>query len=128
MMSSTKLPILPAALVITFSGTAIAAMYDGTYHGTLTGDSGNAPVCAKQASVQMTVADGKVDYNHMGHAKIIASVGADGSFSGSAQNVYSVSRTGPQVQTLDGKIAGGAIQAQTKVGGCSYRLELKKYN
>ena len=39
-----------------------------------------------------------------------------------------VIRVAVLVQTLDGKIAGGAIKAETKVGNyCTYNLELKKF-
>ena len=112
------------------SVSALAAgMYDGTYHGTLTADGGNATKCAKQAPVQMTVADNKLEYNHMGNSLITSTVGGDGSFRGSAQNNYSMGgRAGPLVTTLDGKIAGGAIQAQVDVGSyCKYKLQLKKF-
>jgi hypothetical protein len=116
-------------LVGAVCATAAAAMYDGTYHGTLTGSSGNAMTCAKQAPAQITISNNRLEYVHMGHATITASVGTDGSFSGSAQNTYNPGRSGPLVQTLDGKIAGGVIQAETKVGNfCSYRLELKRFN
>jgi hypothetical protein len=34
----------------------------------------------------------------------------------------------PQVQTLQGRITGGAIQAKTDLGnGCSYHLILKQF-
>ncbi len=120
---------LAAALAIAVGGTATAAMYDGAYHGTLTGASGNAPSCARQAPAQMTVTNNRLEYVHMGHATITANVGADGSFSGTAQNTYSSGRSGPMVQTLDGKIAAGVVQAESKVGNsCTYKLELKRYN
>lgn len=111
------------------TGTLAAGLYDGTYHGTLTGDGANASKCAKQAPVQMTVTDNKLAYNHMGNAQITATVGADGSFSGSAQSNYSVGgRTGPMMTTLEGKIAGGAIQADANTGNyCKYKLQLKKF-
>jgi hypothetical protein len=104
-------------------------MYDGTYHGQLTGGGSNPPVCAKSAPAQITVTDSKLEYIHMGHATITATVAADGSFSGSAQNNYAGGpRATPQVQTLQGKIAGGAIAAETNVGNyCKYTLQLKRF-
>jgi hypothetical protein len=129
MIRATKLLSLPAVLVMALTGTAAAAMYDGTYHGMLTGGAGNATSCAKQAPAQITVANNRLEYSHMGHVTITAAVGADGSFSGSAQNAYAGNRAGPLVQSLDGKIAGGVIQAETKVGNyCSYKLDLKRFN
>ena len=105
--------ILAVAAVLALPGLrdAVAAgPYDGTYHGTLTGGSMNALNCAKSAP---TV--------------IRAPVAADGSFSGSAQNMYATRGT-PQIQTLNGKISGPSIQADTKVGNsCSYTLTLKKF-
>jgi hypothetical protein len=110
-------------------GTSAGGLYDGTYHGTLKGVGMNAVTCAKGAPVQMTVTDSKLEYHHMATATITATVATDGSFSGSAQNMYAArGRGAPQVQTLDGKIAAGHIQAETKVGNsCTYSLELKKF-
>ncbi len=90
--------------------------YDGNYHGTLTGGGQNAPSCAKHAPVQMTVVDSRLTHVHMGNATINATVAADGSFSGSSQNKYTTGRTGVLVQTLDGKITGDQIEAESKVG------------
>jgi hypothetical protein len=110
------------------AGALAAGLYDGTYHGTLTADGANATNCAKQAPVQMTVADNKLEYNHMGNADITATVGADGSFSGSATSKFAAGRAGPLVTSLEGKIAGGAIQASANTGNyCKYKLQLKKF-
>jgi hypothetical protein len=110
------------------TGALAAGLYDGTYHGTLEADGANATTCAKRAPVQMTVTDNKLEYNHMGNAMITATVGADGSFSGSAQSKYSGSRSGPLVTTVEGKIAGRAIQAQSNTANyCKYKLQLKKF-
>ena len=104
--------------------------YDGTYHGTLSGASGNAVTCAKRAPIQITVTDSRLEYHNLSNSLITAPVAADGSFSGSAQNMYAtaMSRAGPVVQTLTGKITGTAIQAETKVGTyCTYELALKRF-
>ncbi|HME21758.1 MAG TPA: hypothetical protein VKI44_10495 [Acetobacteraceae bacterium] len=126
--------IVAVAAVLALPGLRSAwagGPYDGTYHGTLTGGSANAASCAKRAPIQMTVTDSKLEYHHFSNTVITAPVGADGSFSGSAQNLYAGggSRSaGPQVQTLSGKITGTAIQAETKVGGyCTYELALTKF-
>ena len=124
--------ILTVAAVLALPGLrdAVAAgPYDGTYHGTLTGGSMNALNCAKSAPVQMTVTDSQLEYHHFSNTVIRAPVAADGSFSGSAQNMYTAKgqRT-PVIQTLDGKISGNAIKAETKVGNrCTYALALKKF-
>ena len=105
--------------------------YDGTYHGRLSGASGNAVSCSKSAPIQMTVTDSRVEYHHFSNTVITAPVAADGSFSGSAQNMYATATAraaGPVVQTLTGKITGTAIQAETKVGTyCTYELALKRF-
>jgi hypothetical protein len=76
----------------------------------------------------LTTAAALAYYVHMGHATIVATIRSDGSFSGSAQNTYSDGHRTPQVQTLQGRINGGAIQAATDVGnGCSYQLILKQF-
>lgn len=119
------------AMIAAFSGSGgvlAAGLYDGTYHGTLTADGSNATTCAKQAPVQITVTDSKLEYNHMGNLVITATVGADGSFSGSGQSKYAGNRSGPLITSIQGKIAGGAIQAEANTGNyCKYKLQLKKF-
>jgi hypothetical protein len=127
----TRYLVLAAALAFAgIAGARAGGPYDGTYHGQLTGGDMNATSCAKSASVQMTVTDNRLEYHHFSNATITATVAADGSFSGSAQNRYTGRGQGtPNVQTLDGKITAGAITAETKVGNnCSYKLTLRRYS
>jgi hypothetical protein len=120
--------LLLGGIVLAPPGAGAAGLYDGNYHGTLTGGDSHAMTCAKRAPIQMTVTDSRLEYIHMGNATITATVGADGSFSGSGQSKYAGNKSGVLVQTLNGKIAGGAIKAETKVGNyCTYNLELKKF-
>lgn len=124
--------IVTVAAVLALSAlpaASAAGPYDGTYHGTLTGGSMNALSCAKNAPVQMTITDNQLEYHHFSNAVIKTPVAADGSFSGSAQNMrMNGSRSEMQVQTLSGRITGTAIQAETKMGGyCTYELALKKF-
>jgi hypothetical protein len=117
-----------AAMLVSATVVFAAGLYDGTYHGTLIADGANATNCAKQAPIQMTVTDSKLEYNHMGAATITATVGADGSFSGSGQNKFSAARVGPLVTNIVGTIAAGAIQADANTGNyCKYKLQLKKF-
>ena len=117
-----------AVLTLTTAAALAYGMYDGTYRGNLIGIGDNAPSCAKTAPAQMSVTDDKLIYVHMGHTTIVATIRSDGSFSGSAQNMYSGGLSTPQVQTLQGRITGGTIQARTDVGsGCSYQLMLKQF-
>ena len=120
----------PTGTVLTLTTAAALAygMYDGTYRGNLIGISKNAPSCSKTAPVQITVTDDKLTYVHMGHTTIVATISSDGSFSGSVQNMNTRNLSTPQVQTLQGRITSGAIQAKTDVGnGCSYQLILKQF-
>jgi hypothetical protein len=117
-----------AVLTLTIAAAQAYGMYDGSYRGKLIGIGNNATSCTKTAPVQMTVADDKLTYNHLGRTTIIATISSDGSFSGSAQNMYSGGLSTPQVQTLQGRIIGGVIQATTYVGNrCSYQLILKQF-
>jgi hypothetical protein len=119
---------LAAVLTLTITAAQAYGMYDGTYRGKLIGIGNNATSCTKTAPVQMTVTDDKLTYNHLGHATIIATLSSDGSFSGWAQSMYSGGLSSPQMQTLLGRIIGGAIQAKTYVGNlCSYQLILKQF-
>jgi hypothetical protein len=125
-----RVVFLAATLAVAGIAAAVAGgPYDGTYHGTLTAEGMNAVSCAKSAPVQMSVTDGKLEYHHFSNATITAPVAADGSFSGSAQNMYTArGQRAPMIQTLDGKISGNAIKAETKVGNsCTYTLALKKF-
>lgn len=127
----TRCIVLATVLALAGIGGANAGgPYDGTYHGQLTGEGMNAVNCAKSAPVQMTVTDSKLEYHHFSNATITATVAPDGSFSGSAQNRYTGRGQGtPTVQTLDGKIIAGAINAETKVGNsCSYKMTLRRYS
>jgi hypothetical protein len=121
--------VAPILAIAGIGATLAGGPYDGTYHGTLTGEGLNAVSCAKNAPVQMTVTDNKLEYHHFSNATITATVAADGSFSGSAQNKYAARGAGaPMIQTLDGKITGNAIKAETKVSNsCTYGLTLKKF-
>jgi hypothetical protein len=123
-----RMQLTAAVLTLTIAAAQAYGMYDGTYRGNLIGAGNNATSCTKTAPVQMTVTDDKLTYNHLGHTTIIATISSDGSFSGSAQNMYSGGISTPQVQTLQGRIIGGAIQAKTDVGNrCSYQLILKQF-
>jgi hypothetical protein len=104
------------------NSAAAAGPFDGTYGGTLSLEMGN-PQCAQAAHVQMTVTDSKLEYHHFSNATIIATVGPDGSFSGSGPNL----RYRPPVsQSLTGTIAAGKIEAVTEASGCRYHLSLKR--
>jgi hypothetical protein len=117
-----------AVLTLTTAAALAYGMYDGTYRGNLIGIGKNAPSCATTAPAQMSVTDDKLTYVHMGHTTIVATIRSDGSFSGSAQNMYSGGLSTPQVQTLQGRISSGSIQAKTYVGNsCSYQLILKQF-
>ena len=78
-----------AVLTLTIAAAQAYGMYDGSYRGKLIGIGNNATSCTKTAPVQMTVTDDKLTYNHLGRTTIIATISSDGSFSGSAQNMYS---------------------------------------
>jgi hypothetical protein len=123
-----RMKLAAAVLTLTIAAAQAYGMYDGTYGGKLIGIGNNATSCTKTAPVEMTVTDDKLTYNHPGHTTIIATISSDGSFSGSAQNMHSGGLSTPQVQTLQGRIIGGAIQAKTYVGNrCSYQLILKQF-
>jgi hypothetical protein len=122
-----RMMLTGAVLTLTIAAARACGIYDGTYRGNLIGIGKNAPSCAKAAPAQMTVTDDRLTYVHIGHTIIVAAIRSDGSFRGSAQNMYSGGLSTPQVQTLQGRITGGAIQAKTYVGnGCTYQLILKQ--
>jgi hypothetical protein len=122
-----RMMLTGAVLTLTIAAALAYGMYDGTYRGNLIGIGNKSPSCAKTAPAQMSVTDDKLTYVHMGHTTIVATISSDGSFSGSTQNMGSGGLIAPELQTLQGRITGGAIQAKTYIGTrCSYQLILKQ--
>ena len=103
--------------------TAAAGPYDGTYRGRTQISGVSRPDCAKDGSaVEMTVADGKVSYNHFGSV-LTGAVARDGSFSASGMNLRYKT---PTMQSISGQISGAGAEADTKASGCAYHVKFAK--
>jgi hypothetical protein len=125
--------VVGAGALIALAGLAFAAQaagpFDGTYTGPATLASGNNSAVCKTFRASITVTDGHLTYNHGQYAVINTDVAADGSFSGSAAiNAIAGGRGGhaPAQVTLQGKVAGSAIDAQASSENCAYHLTLRK--
>ena len=124
--------LVGAGALIAVAGLAIAAQaagpFDGTYTGPATLTSGNNSAVCKTFRASITVTDGHLTYNHGQYAVINADVAADGSFSGSGaiNAVTGRGGHGPSQVTLQGKVAGSAIDAQASSENCAYHLTLRK--
>lgn len=118
---------LIAVAVLAFAAQA-AGPFDGTYSGPATMVSGNNSAVCKTFRASITVTDGHLTYNHGQYAVINTDVAADGSFSGSAALNAVTGRGGhaPAQVTLQGKVAGSAIDAQASSENCAYHLTLRK--
>ena len=124
--------VVGAGALIVVAGLAIAAQaagpFDGTYTGPATMTSGNNSAVCKTFRASITVTDSHLTYNHGQYAVINTDVAADGSFSGSAAINAATGRGGhgPAQVTLQGKAAGGAIDAQASSENCAFHLTLRK--
>ena len=124
--------LVGAGALIAVAGLAIAAQaagpFDGTYTGPATLTSGNNSAVCKTFRASIAVTDGHLTYNHGQYAVINTDVAADGSFSGSGaiNAVTGRSGHGPSQVTLQGKVAGSAIDAQASSENCAYHLTLRK--
>ena len=105
-----RMMLTGTVLTLTTAAALAYGMYDGTYRGNLIGISNHASSCSKTAPVRMTVTDDKLTYVHLGHTTIVATISSDGSFSGSAQSMYSDGLGTPQVQTLQAGLPGAPFR------------------
>ena len=107
---------------------AAAGPYDGTYSGKLVQVGNSAVSCAKAASVQMIIADGRLEYHHFSNAVFRdVAIAPDGSFSGSTANTYSGGpRSTPTPMQLTGRVSAAGIEADTKTEYCTYHLTLTR--
>jgi|HubBroStandDraft_1064217.scaffolds.fasta_scaffold493530_2 hypothetical protein len=124
--------VVGAGALIAVAGLDYAAQaagpFDGTYTGPATLVSGNNSAVCKTFRASITVTDGHLTYNQGAYATIKTDVAADGSFSGSAALNAVTGRGGhaPAQVTLQGKVAGSAIDAQASSENCAYHLTLRK--
>jgi hypothetical protein len=124
--------VVGAGALIAVAGLNYAAQaagpFDGTYRGPATLVSGNNSAVCKTFATSITVTDSHLTYNHGAYAVINTDVAADGSFSGSAA-INAVGGRGthaPAQVTLQGKVAGSAIDAQVSSENCAFHLTLRK--
>jgi hypothetical protein len=124
--------VVGAGALIAVAGLAVAAQaagpFDGTYSGPAALVSGNNSAVCKTFRASITVTDGHLTYNHGAYAVINTDVAADGSFSGSAtiNAVHGRGGGAPSQVTLQGKVAGSAIDAQASSENCAFHLTLRK--
>jgi hypothetical protein len=110
------LVVLPVAVALA------AGAFDGTYSGPNSLLRGEPPTCVAARTVTWTVADGRVSIKY-GNVPIAAEIGADGAFRANA--VYQAGRTNANA-TMQGRIAGGALEADIESYACKYHYSLKK--
>ena len=122
-----------ASVLVAVAGLAFAARaagpFDGTYAGQAALVSGNNGGVCKTFNTSISVTDGHLTYVHGGYAVIHTDVAADGSFNGSgAGTAIQGGRGGraPADVTLQGKVAGSAIDAQVSSPNCAFHLTLRK--
>jgi hypothetical protein len=125
--------LVGAGALIAVAGLAIAAQAAGPFDGTYTGQaalvSGNGGAVCKTFATSITVTDGHLTYVHGTYAVVKTDVAADGSFNGSGAITAIAGGRGGHASaevTLQGKVAGSAIDAQVSSPNCAFHLILRK--
>jgi predicted Ser/Thr protein kinase len=105
-------------------GVDPARPFDGAYSGTARLVGFSSPNCAASFNARMTIADNKVSFRFRTDSSPIATpVATDGSFSESGINIRAVP---PLRQSLNGKINGNHMEADTENISCKYHMSLSK--
>jgi hypothetical protein len=119
--------ILIVAAALACAGYAAGA-FDGTYTGQAAMVSGNNGATCRSFATSITVTENHLTYVHGGNYAVIKTdVAPDGSFSGSGPLNTNRGKGGvPLVETLNGKVTGGTIEADAANPGCAFHLSLRK--
>jgi len=125
---SVWLAVAGGGALMALAGAAWAAgPFDGTYTGEAALVRGNNGSICRTFHASITVTDGHLTYVHGGgYAVIKTDVAADGSFTGTGAIAAARATGAPAVETLQGKIAGAAIDADASGPACAFHLTLRK--
>jgi hypothetical protein len=100
----------------------VSSKFDGTYVGEMRLVPEYNRYCTPFPSPKMVIVNGRLEYGHFGNGAIIhTELRDDGTFSGSAFNRFNKS-----MQTVEGKVAGNIIEADTQNQYCEYHMTLNR--
>jgi hypothetical protein len=126
---------LAVASLVASGAAAAVTKFDGTYEGTMTGQSGAGPshamgegVCADRLARSIAIAEGKVSlvYNLESNIVLDGTIGENGLFSGEAKR-KAVPSTGYEwTLKMSGSVVGDYLTGQVFGKTCSYRIQMRK--
>jgi hypothetical protein len=126
---------LAASLSVASGAAAEATKFDGTYEGTMTGQSAAGAshamgegICADRLARSIAIAEGKVSllYNLESNVVLNGVIDVNGLFSGEAKR-KTVPSTGYEwTLRMSGSVVGDYLTGQVWGKTCAYRIQMRK--
>lgn len=124
------------ALLAASSGAVVAAgKFDGTYEGTMIGQSAAGPnhamvqgACAERLTRSIVVADGTITlvYNPESNVVLTGTISDKGLFSGEAARKTAPSTGYEWTLKMSGSVVGDYLTGQIFGKTCTYRIQMRK--
>ncbi|HEX3498853.1 MAG TPA: hypothetical protein VHT04_05970, partial [Stellaceae bacterium] len=125
-----------AVLAAASSGEAAASgKFDGTYQGTMTGQSAAGPshamsqgACTERLTRSIAIAEGNVTlvYNPEANIVLTGTVGESGTFAAEAKRNTALSTGYEWTLKMSGSIVGDYLTGQIFAKTCTYRIQMRK--
>jgi len=122
-------------LAASAAGAIAAGKFDGTYEGTMIGQSAAGPshamtpgACAERLTRSIVVADGNVTlvYNSESNIVLTGTISDKGLFSGEAARKTAPSTGYEWTLKMSGSITGDYLSGQIFGKTCTYRIQMRK--
>jgi hypothetical protein len=135
MTRRAHLVVAVALLAASSSGAAAAGKFDGTYEGTMTGQSAAGPshamsqgACAERLTRAIVVAEGNVTliYNPEANIVLTGTIGESGTFYAEAKRKTALSTGYEWTLKMSGSVAGDYLNGQIFAKTCTYRIQMRK--
>jgi hypothetical protein len=135
MTARAHLVVAVAFLAASSSGAASAGKFDGTYEGTMVGQSAAGPshamsqgACAERLTRSIVVAEGNVTliYNPEANIVLTGTIGESGTFSAESKRKAAPSTGYEWVLKMSGSVAGDYLNGQIFAKTCTYRIQMHK--
>jgi hypothetical protein len=135
MMARADMAVVAALLAASSSGAAAAGKFDGTYDGTMVGQSAagashamTSGACAERLTRSIVVADGNVTlvYNSESNIVLTGTISDKGLFSGEAPRKTAPSTGYEWTLKMSGSITGDYLSGQIFGKTCTYRIQMRK--
>jgi hypothetical protein len=136
MTRRAHLAVAVAFLAASSSGAAAASgKFDGTYEGTMIGQSAAGPshamsqgACAERLTRSIVVAEGNVTliYNPEANIVLTGTIGETGTFSAEGKRKVAPSTGYEWTLKMSGSVAGDHLDGQVFAKTCTYRVQMRK--